>query len=353
MNSHQHIESAITWLKNAQDATPDGGVSAWFSLLTGWRSSYIETTGYIINTFLDCAEYLRDPSLVERAIRMADFLLEMQLKSGGYRTSVPSDRKVSEPTVFNTGQDLLGLTNIYTLTKENKYLDSCIKAADFLCDIQESDGSWKKNTYGSTKHTYHTRVAWGLLKVFQISGNNRYKTSAIKNLEWAMSNQLDNGWFAHNELPPPNISVPYTHTISYAIEGLFWSGKLLHNKKFISAAQKGALPLAKYYLENKFLPGTFDQNWHSNNRYSCVTGDAQISLIWAELFNLTKDTIYSQAVRNMNSYLRSLQHTHSPLKGICGALPGSDPLWGDIWRNQGYCRLTYLNWATKFYIDAL
>ena len=353
MTNAKHIATAVAWLERAQDTTRDGGVAAWFSLVSGWRPSYIETTGYIINTFLDCAEYLQDKTLVVRAIKMADFLLEMQLESGGYRTAVPSVKEISEPTVFNTGQDLLGLSAIYSHTKNKKYLDSCVRASDFLCEIQGLDGSWVQNTYGSTKHTYHTRVALGLLKVHQISGKIRYKTAAIKNLDWAIGNQLENGWFSYNQLPPPNISVPYTHTIAYAIEGLFWSGKLLKNKKYINAAQKGALHLAKYYLKHNFLPGTFDQNWHSSDKYSCLTGDAQISLIWAELYNLTNNEIYARAAKRMNKYLRSIQRLRSPLSGIRGAIPGSSPLWGDILRNTGYCRLAYLNWATKFYIDAL
>ena len=40
-------------------------------------------------------------------------------------------------------------------------------------------------------------------------------------------------------------------------------------------------------------------------------------------------------------------------KNIKGAIKGSFPIYGDIINNKGYCRMAYLNWATKFFIDAL
>lgn len=349
-----HIKAAIQWLCLAQDKTTDGGVSAWFSLLNGWQPSYIETTGYIINTFLESSQYFKNSELRERAIKMADFLVTMQDTTGGYRTVVPSRAVDSRPTVFNTGQDLLGLTDIYTLTKNKKYLNSVTKAADFLTEIQEEDGSWLKYTYGSMKHTYHTRVAWGILKVWEITKKPKYKKAALKNLNWAAQQLQSNGWFKQNNLPKPNPSVPYTHTIAYAIEGFLWSGILLKEKRYIQIASKSALPLAKIFLQSGFLAGTYDSNWKSNNTYTCLTGDAQLALIWLELYKLTKFSIFKQAGYKMLRYLKSNQNVLPSTEAeIKGALKGSNPLYGDLAKNEGYCRLAYLNWSTKFFIDAL
>src|SRR3989344_6126608 len=147
LSNEVHIKAALDWLKIAQDRTEDGGVAAWYSLATGWSRSYIETTGYIISTFLDCSRYFRETDLKIRAKKMADFLLSMQLPSGGFRNEVPEKDQNSQPIVFDTGQDVLGLVDIYKATKEKKYKESVIKAADFLCSIQEKDGSWVKFTY--------------------------------------------------------------------------------------------------------------------------------------------------------------------------------------------------------------
>lgn len=352
-NSHTHIIEAINWLKLAQDKTSDGGVSAWFSLINGWRPSYIETTGYIINTFFDASIILYDPDLKHRAIKMADFLLSMQLTNGAYRLYTPQQKRSNKVIVFNMGQDLLGVTQAYEVTKDIKYLNSAVQAADYLVNIQEKDGSWLKNTYGNTKHVYHTRVAWGLLRVYQISKKLKFKKAAIKNLNWAAKYQLKNGWFSKNELPPPNIKFPYTHTISYAIEGFLWSGLILKKAELVNVALKGSVPLLNYFVKNKFLPASFDNNWQSNDKYSCLTGDAQISLMWLEFFKLTKEKKFFNAASKMNEYLKSKQFVQSPVKNINGAIAGSSPIYGELTKNKGYCRFAYLNWSTKFFIDAL
>jgi len=349
-----HIKAGIDWLCRAQNISDDNGVSAWFSLVNGWQPSYIETTGYIINTFLDVSKKMNQPELKKRAIKMADFLILMQHELGGYRTAVPSRGAKSVPTVFNTGQDLLGLTDVYTLTKNRKYLHSATRAADFLLSIQESDGSWLKYTYGMMKHTYHTRVAWGILKVWQISGKKKYLNAAKKNLSWAEKQQQKNGWFTQNHLPLPNPKVPYTHTIAYAIEGFLWSGLILKNQKYLDIAAKGALPLANYYLCHDLLPGTFDQDWKSRDEYTCLTGDAQMALIWLELYKVTHKVTFLEAAQKMLLFLKSTQPTGSTVHlDIRGGIKGSLPIFGDILHNSGYCRLAYLNWSTKFFLDAL
>lgn len=348
-----HLLAALDWLCRAQDQTTDHGVSAWYSLLTGWQPSYIETTGYIINTFFDYAEYFDCNELFDRAIAMADFLLTMQLPSGAYRVYTPIQNKSEKVVVFDMGQDLLGMTDAYQKTGQQKYLDSAIAAADFLCSIQEPDGSWLKHTYGNTTHTYHTRVAWGILKVFQLTKNSKYELAGRANLDWAAKNQLPNGWLLNNHFPPPHQPEPFTHAISYAIEGFLWSGLLLHEPKYVAIATKAAAPLLKYFLEHSFLPGTFNEHWQSADHYSCLTGNAQLALVWAELYKLTGNTLFWQGAKKMNRYLRSQQQLGLPWSATHGALGGSDPLWGDLWQNHGYCRLAYPNWATKFYLDSL
>jgi len=46
-----HRQHAADWILNAQKATPNGGVSAWYNPSTGYcPTSYPEVTGYIIPT---------------------------------------------------------------------------------------------------------------------------------------------------------------------------------------------------------------------------------------------------------------------------------------------------------------
>src|SRR5688572_32751169 len=79
-----HIDATLNWLKAAQDATGNGGVSGRFHLGTGWSPSYPETTGYIIPTFLRLADRKRDSELIARAERMVSFLLGVQYPDGSF-----------------------------------------------------------------------------------------------------------------------------------------------------------------------------------------------------------------------------------------------------------------------------
>lgn len=352
-DNNTHIQSALEWLKYAQDINGDGGVASWYSPIFGWGPSYIETTGYIIDTFLDCYQLFHDQDLLKRAIKMADFLISMQLPSGGYRSVTPNVKKDSEPVIFDTGQVILGLTSLYQVTKKPKYLDSAIRAADFLCSVQESDGSWLKFTYGQMVHTYHTRVAWSLLKVYQLTKTKKYRQKAIKNLDWAANNQLKNGWFKLNQFPPPTPTVPFTHTIAYATEGFLWSSQILKNQRYLKVAKTAAEALLKYYQKTSFLPGTLDSHWSSNDRYSCLTGDAQIALVWLTFYQITKDHKWLTAARRLNNYLKTIQDTQTSNRNIRGAIKGSLPIYGQIMTWGGYQKMAYLNWATKFFIDAL
>ena len=82
-NSDEHLQATMSWLANAQDANQDGGVAAGYSFGKGWLSSYPETTGYIIPTFLDFYHLTREESYLNRAVRdFADEISGVSSPSG-------------------------------------------------------------------------------------------------------------------------------------------------------------------------------------------------------------------------------------------------------------------------------
>ena len=66
-----------------------------------------------------------------------------------------------------------------------------------------------------------------------------------------------------------------------------------------------------------------------------------------ELNELTGDSRWIQSALRSLELVKQAQVLASPNKALCGAIPGSEPLWG--WYNDGMV----LNWAAKFFIDAL
>lgn len=338
-----YLYAALDWLMRAQDVTHDGGVSAQYDLLRGWDDSYIETTGYILVSFFEAAKVLGEEELRRRAINMADFLVKVQLTSGAFSSGTPQDKPT--PRVFNTGEDIRGLMRAYLETKKQKYLHSAVKAADWLVSVQEKDGSWLKDEFQGRKHAYHSRTAWALLSVWQVTKSAKYRSSAVRSLDWVLAQQINSGWFAECDFTSP--LQPFTHAIDYTISGLMESGRILKSKKYQAAAKRAADALLHYYRKIHFMPATFNPNWLSDDRYTCLTGDAQIALTWMELYEHTKKREYLEAADEILTDVKSTVDLLTNDLSIRGAVPGAYPIYG------GYSRWNYPNWATKFFFDAL
>ena len=337
-----HIHEAMQWLLRAQKMTNDDGVSEGFHLYHGWLSSYPETTGYMIETFCNYAVMINTSLYRESAIRMADWLCSIQKDDG----SIP-DSYFSKKMVFDTGQAIFGFAKIFNITGENKYQNAAVKAADWLISQQEKDGSWIKHASNNIPHAYYSRVAWSLLKVHEITSVDRYVESCMKNIEWCISQQQNNGWFKKASFNLSNHHRPFTHTIAYTIRGILESGAYLQNDQYIKAAKKAMDHLAGGIHHNGFVSGTFDKDWKGDNKFTCLTGNAQLSIIFLRLAIIQKAEEYFKTATVVNRYLKSRQNISTNNLNIRGAIAGSYPLWG------AYIHFTYPNWATKFFVDTL
>lgn len=351
-----HLLETLSWLHRAQTVTQSGGVAAWYRFDKGWGYPFIETTGYIIQTYLTAASAFARSGFTDQAILMGDFICDMQLPSGGFRTYPPQQQVDSSPTVFNTGQDILGLMSLFKATGKKKYLNAAVRACDFLLEIQETNGSWVKFEFGEVARTYETRSAWALLSVWKSTGQKKYKEAAIRNLEWALEKQDSvTGWFSDAELPGPTPAHAYTHTISYCVEGMWFSGQILSDKRFIKSALlalDGAMSGIRS-THSIVFPGIFTTDWHSTASFECLTGTAQFAAMYCHAFLATKNPKYREAAEALITQLKSRQLTRGETHEIRGGVAGSYPIYGDIWRLQGYSRLSYPNWAAKFFADAL
>jgi len=215
----RNLQAAYKWLCLAQDATPDGGVAGWFSLLKGWSASYPEVTGYIIPTFLAYASAMAAPEAKQRALRMALWEIDVQLPEGGVRSGVMTTK--AAPAVFNTGQVLFGWTSAYQATRDERFAAATQRAATWLVQQQDSDGAWRKNLSlltTSKVQTYNVRAAWGLALAGHVFDEKKWIDAATKNCDWALGRQKPNGWFENNSFYENEI--PLLHTIAYTVEGL-------------------------------------------------------------------------------------------------------------------------------------
>jgi uncharacterized protein YyaL (SSP411 family) len=333
----------MRWLCRAQDAYPPGGVSIDYSLARGWRPGYPETTGYIIPTFTRYATVSGDGEFVDRAIRMADWELSIQRDDGSFEGG-PAGSDLGS-FVFDTGQILFGLIEAHRVTRRTAYLQGAVKAADWLVGVQDPKGMWKRYTYNGIPHAYYTRVAWALAELGIYADNRGYREAACRNVDWALTQQLSNGWFDSAGFTESGHRVPFTHTIAYTIEGILEAGASLGRKDYVDAAACSADALLRV-CEGGMFRGRYDRGWASSDRYSCLTGNAQISAIFLRLFEIGREDKYLATARAVNRFSRLCQLTDGAPQ-TSGAISGSYPIWG------GYRRFTFPNWAAKFFADAL
>jgi hypothetical protein len=340
------LAHAIDWLLRAQASTPDDGMGS-YHLVKGWSASYPETTGYIIPTLLQYAGDRNDSNIAGAAVRAADWLMAIQHASGGWQGGrVNEDRP---PVVFNTAQVIRGLLAVYRLSKDDKYLDSAVRAGNWLCDIQGNDGTWTKSALMGQARVYDSYVDQPLLMLHKATGMERFRTHAVRNLDWIVGRkQHQNAWFEDCDNTVKRNDRPILHTIAYTIDGLLDCGIYLDDRRYIDAARKAADVLKDKFERDGFLHGRYGNGWEGSE-HMILTGCAQMSVVWQKMAHYSGIREYAITASAMNSLLVMLQRRNhgSRYAGTNGALNGSYPLWGR------YEPFACPNWATKYLADAL
>ena len=342
-----HLAAAIDWLCCAQDAragySDQGGVSAGWTFEDGWLPSYPETSGYIVETFLAAATVLDRPELVDRAHRIIDWEISIQHPDGAFPGHFGEPG--SNPVVFNTGQIMHGMLAAYRQLQRAECLEAAVRAGYWLVRQQDADGYWRKFEHNGAPHTYNTRGTWALLATALTIGDNKLKAAAIRNLDWALGQQRNSGWFDNNAFTPNRD--PFTHTIAYAIRGFFECGVLLGEVRYVDAALKAARAMAGVQRADGSLAGIYGDNWVARASYCCLTGVAQMSVNWTRIAQETNLVEFRTNARRALAYLKGNQRLEDRDPIIRGAIAGSKPIWGR------YSMFEFPNWAAKFFADAL
>jgi uncharacterized protein YyaL (SSP411 family) len=340
------LSAALDWLKRAQDAGIDRGVSYGVKFGSDFEVSYPETTGYICQTFVEMWRRTGDAEFLKRAVEMGHWEVDIQLSDGAVMGGKFNDNPT--PAVFNTGMVLLGWSALVRATGDDRIKNALCRASDWLIRMQEPVGQW---TRGNSQYanpmatTYNVNAAWGLCEAGIVLDQQHKVQAALRNAEFCLTRQQPNGWFRDCCLLNP--AQPLLHTLAYTMQGLLEIGKLTNRRDLIAAAKKTADVEMAILAEDGFLPGCQNAQFHGTVSWCCLTGSAQTSIVWGELFLLTHEEKYRAAARKVNRYLMARHDIGNPDLRLRGGLPGSWPVWG------GYGRLHILNWATKFLVDAL
>ncbi|WP_395403792.1 hypothetical protein ACHMW6_33820 [Pseudoduganella sp. UC29_106] len=341
------IDACTDWLCAAQDnsATADGGVARDYSLIKGWASSYPETTGYVVPTVIDMAQRRNSAELHARARRMLDWFVAIQFPEGGFQGGkVDSTPRV--PVTFNTGQILIGLAAGAKTYDDPRYMDAMQRAAAWLRDSLDPDGCWRKHPTPFAQpgeKAYETHVSWGLFEADRVAPGKGYGAAGLRQVDWALTKQQPNGWFASNCLNDP--AHPLSHTIGYVLRGVLEGHLYSRRPDLLAAAVRTADSLLKAIADDGFLPARMDSDFKPAADFVCLTGSVQIAHCLFLLHQLTGEQRYFEAGQRLTRFVRRTIWLDGP-KETLGGVKGSFPI------NGSYGQWEYLNWAAKFCIDA-
>ncbi|MCB1866709.1 MAG: hypothetical protein KDG50_14925 [Chromatiales bacterium] len=347
-----HLDAAMRWLESARAAVGGRGISRSYTLRykrahhrRGWLAAYPETVGYIIPTYYDYARLSGESGFATAARELAHWEADEQLDSGAVTAGVIGSTR--EPAVFNTGQVLFGWAAAVQEGSDERLRLAAERAGAFLLGAQDADGAFRR--HGSTRaragvNVYDARTAWGLIEAGKVCGREDFLDAAVRNLDFVLTRQRPNGWFA--ECCLDDDQAPLLHTIAYTIEGLLGGGLALGQERFVAAARRAADALVGLQRPDGSLAGRFDERWQSRETWSCLTGDAQMAICWWRLAAQTGEPGFRDAARRMNAFLRGTQDLGGTDAGVRGGIKGAQPIWGD------YGAFEYLNWAAKFFADA-
>src|SRR5262249_39956503 len=183
-------------------------------------------------------------------------------------------------SVFNSAMILHGLVHYYMHFADVTVLAAAARCADWLCSVQESDGSWSRANFRGLKRTYNAEVAASLAEFYVATNNERYRHSAERGADWVVTQQVATGWYQNCDNTETYNDRPLTHLIGYTTRGLIICGVLLTNDTYVESARRCLAAIMKHYPlhSGKLIDGRPNRNWEPTMGASCLTGVAQIAV---------------------------------------------------------------------------
>jgi hypothetical protein len=349
-STDDRIALTAAWLRRAHDATADGGISWGYHLGRGWAATYPETSGYLIPTLLTLAATGGEEGDRARAGRVAEALLRVQRPSGAFPGGVLGVG-ANPDSAFNSAQILDGLAAFHAADGDPGVFAAARRTAAWLVATQDADGAWRSHAYRGLPVTYMSHGSCWLARFGVAHRLRDVVAAAERHLDWVLS-QRDpaTGWFdrtgftarVHKE------RIGVTHTIAYTIRGVLELGLALDRHDAVDAALTAAEGVRGTVERLGRLPAILDHQWRTRSGATCLTGNAQMALVWRRLAAEVGSSAAFQAAatRCLVAVAASVSGA-DPNPGVRGGVPGSAPIWG------AYLPYVFPNWAAKFWLDAL
>lgn len=343
------LDSGIQNLKGEHK----GAFNSWFNINTkGYPYAYSEITGYGITTLLHLHSINKEEIFLERAKLAADWLINKAThKSGGILCRYFYDKEEfmgsfenEEIFLFDVGMVLNGITNLHDITKDEKYLTYSKNLADFILKMQKKDGSFYAvyngkdeskiddgEKWSTQSGAFHNKLSIGLLKLYDITKDEKYKESAINICDCSLKFLQEDGRIITFSKTGDSLFHPHC----YATEGLYVAGKYLNNEKYLEFSKKATEYLFNNQKENGGIPQMFkDGQFIEHERSDILAQTLRIGIL---------HSIEKEKLDKLKNKLLEFQNLNEEQKG--GFRYGFD--------DQGN-KYEHLNsWCTMFALQAL
>jgi hypothetical protein len=225
-------------------------------------------------------------------------------------------------------------------------LDAIVRAAHWICDMQDLDGAWRRYFYkGLACALAHMRRAgsraWRVRRRTTFSG--RGSGTSLGACSPRPCHRLVRPADFLKRIRRP---AGHTHTIA-PLWGVLLLSERLTVREGVDAVRAAAESLMHRLERSKMMPGILNHEWRAQSSFVCLTGNAQLAILWLKLAETGGDLRYVSAAFKAIDQVKRAQSLTSAAPGIRGGVPGSWPIGGE------YISYALPNWAAKFFADAL
>ncbi|MDQ3142603.1 MAG: hypothetical protein M3Q56_10200 [Bacteroidota bacterium] len=301
-----------------------------------WRKPYPETTGYLIENFLD---FNKDqiPDAEKIALQAGNWLCSIQSEKGYYYSGIKKE-KISS---FNTSQILFGLISCYENNHEDIFEQAASNAYNFLLNQLDGVGRWTQGLYVNNYFpAYYSRAIWPMLLYKKKWGHSGQLEHS---LNYLFDYRCDNYFFMNAGFYPGQN--PLSHNLAYTLEGFAESSIILQRDDIFQFVMNSLETLGNQIIKKNYLAGSYDVNWNGNYTFNCVVGQAQFASLFVKAFIWTNNILFKTIAIKLFQELLPYQNT-SPDPEYYGSFASSIPNYGK------YFPFQTVNWTQKFFLDA-
>ncbi|WP_437328075.1 D-glucuronyl C5-epimerase family protein [Sorangium sp. So ce381] len=173
-------------------------------------------------TLLKLHAYKPDERLLRLATEAAGFMMGMQSREARDRTAggffyafdLERERPERRLVVGTASKSIFTLLELHGVTKDKRYLESAVLAAEWLISMQRPDGSvrsaligqeggtWKVQGKDSTLYT--GQVLSALSRTYRATNNKKYLDAAARTADYVLARIAEKGCFLGDDYRKPN-----------------------------------------------------------------------------------------------------------------------------------------------------